>query len=127
MACVTAVHILLAARAFPNIIFESTHVYKISDTEGTVQGNITFLGVTKPITLNVIFHKAGVNQYTQKQVVGFTGETKLKRSDFGMNHLIPAVGDAVSIRIHIEFERDMSSKQTLHELRAESVITHRDS
>ena len=42
------------AGKFPKITFTSTAVTKTGEKTGKVTGNLTFLGVTKPVTLNIV-------------------------------------------------------------------------
>ena len=85
--------------------FVSTSVVLDSDgDEAKVTGNLTLNGVTKPVTLDVDFHGAGVGMNT-KETIGFQAETTIKRSDFGVNMGIPYVSDAVELEIHAAFEK----------------------
>lgn len=85
--------------------FVSTSVVLDDDgDEAKVTGNLTLNGVTKPVTLDVDFHGAGVGM-TKKETIGFQAETTIKRSDFGINMGIPYVSDAVELEIHAAFEK----------------------
>lgn len=85
--------------------FVSTSVVLDDDgDEAKVTGNLTLNGVTKPVTLDVDFHGAGVGM-NKKETVGFQAETTIKRSDFGINMGIPYVSDAVELEIHAAFEK----------------------
>lgn len=85
--------------------FVSTSVVVDSDgDEAKVTGNLTLNGVTKPVTLDVDFHGAGVGM-NKKETVGFQAETTIKRSDFGVSMGIPYVSDAVELEIHAAFEK----------------------
>jgi polyisoprenoid-binding protein YceI len=65
---------------------------------------LTFLGVTKPVTLDVTFNKAlGQHPFANKPALGFTAEGSLKRSEFGMDTYIPQIGDEVDFIIQAEF------------------------
>jgi polyisoprenoid-binding protein YceI len=86
--------------------FVSTSVVLDDDgDEAQVTGNLTLNGVTKPVTLDVDFHGAGINPYNKKATVGFEAETTIRRSDFGIAYGIPAVSDAVELEIHAAFEK----------------------
>ena len=85
--------------------FVSTSVVLDDDgDEAKVTGNLTLNGVTKPVTLDVDFHGAGMGM-NKKETVGFEAETTIKRSDFGINMGIPYVSDAVELEIHAAFEK----------------------
>lgn len=85
--------------------FVSTSVVPGADgDEAKVSGNLTLNGVTKPVTLDVDFHGAGVGM-NKKETVGFQAETTIKRSDFGISMGIPYVSDEVELEIHAAFEK----------------------
>lgn len=89
----------------PKITFKSTKIEKTSDNTGLVTGDLTLLGVTKPIILDVTFNHGAFNQYAGRYTVGFSGHSKLKRSDFGMTTLLPYVSDEIELRIEMEGHR----------------------
>lgn len=85
------------------ITFNSTKVTKTGATTGKVEGDLTLNGVTKPVTLDVTFVGAGRNDFAQANAMGFSATTTLKRSEFGVTKLVPAISDDVTIRIETEF------------------------
>lgn len=91
----------LNAGKFPSISFASTSISKTSDTSGKMTGNLTFLGVTKPVTLNVTYVGNRNDPRTQKHKVGFQLTGSFKRSDWGMPVGGP-VGDEIRIEINSE-------------------------
>ncbi len=91
---------------FPMATFVSNKVVVTGKDTAKVTGMLTLHGVSKPVTLNVKFNHAGINPITNKMTAGFSGNTTLKRSDFGMNTLLPAVGDDVKINIEVEAYKD---------------------
>jgi polyisoprenoid-binding protein YceI len=95
---------IFKADKYPDMNFKSTGVKKLSDKTADVAGNLTMLGVTKPVTLHVTFNKEGRDPFG-KYVAGFSAETDIKRSEFGMNDYAPAVGDKVHITIEAECDR----------------------
>lgn len=90
---------------FPDATFKSTKITKTGDKTAKIDGNLTLLGVTKPVTLDVTLHKIGLDKWQNKHKAGFSATTTIKRSDFGMNYLIPDVGDEVTITIETEVMR----------------------
>jgi polyisoprenoid-binding protein YceI len=85
--------------------FVSTSVVVDADgDEAKVTGNLTLNGVTKPVTLDVDFHGAGMGM-AKKETVGFEAEATIKRSDFGITMGIPFVSDEVELKIHAAFEK----------------------
>jgi polyisoprenoid-binding protein YceI len=93
------------AAQFPTITFKSTHVAQTGPTTANVTGDLTFHGVTKPVTLKVKFRATGVNGMTKHFTVGFDATTEIKRSDFGVAKYVPLVGDDVQITISAPFEK----------------------
>ncbi|KGP62179.1 hypothetical protein EP47_14350 [Legionella norrlandica] len=89
-------------KQFPTATFVSDSVEIIGKNRAKVQGNLTLHGVTKPITLNVVLNKEGINIINDRETVGFSATASLKRSDFGIKSLIPEVGDDVEIEIEAE-------------------------
>jgi polyisoprenoid-binding protein YceI len=87
---------------FPEMTFSGTNYSKIDEHSGTITGNLTLLGVTKPITLNVTFNRAALRPTDKKQAAGFSANGKIKRSEFGMKTYIPYIGDDVSLIIETE-------------------------
>jgi polyisoprenoid-binding protein YceI len=87
---------------FPEIKFVSTGIQVTGAKTGVVTGNVTLLGITKPVALKVTFNKGDYHPITQDFIAGFSAEATLKRSDFGMTNGIPMVGDEVKIMIETE-------------------------
>lgn len=90
--------------AFPEITFTSTSITPETSSTGKVTGDLTFLGVTRPVTLDVTYN--GVANFPwapETDKIGFSATTTLKRSDFGMTGLVPNIGDEVEIIIETEF------------------------
>tara|TARA_B100001989_G_scaffold246381_2_gene217215 strand:+ start:779 stop:1402 length:624 start_codon:yes stop_codon:yes gene_type:complete len=87
---------------FPEMTFKSTGVNVTGDNTAEITGDLTLLGVTKPVTLNVTHNKSDKHPFSGKFVSGFSATANLKRSEFGMNYGLPAIGDDVEIRIEVE-------------------------
>ncbi len=95
---------IFKADKYPDMTFKSTAVKRLSDKSADVAGDLTMRGVTKPVTLRVTFNKEGRDPFG-KYVAGFSAETDIKRSEFGMTDYAPAVGDDVHIVIEAECDR----------------------
>ncbi|NIA71120.1 YceI family protein [Pelagibius litoralis] len=88
---------------FPTITFKSTGIAKTGDNTGAVTGDLTLLGVTKPVTLDVTFNQKAPHPILQgKEAIGFSARGSIKRTEFGMATYAPAVGDAVELIIEVE-------------------------
>ena len=93
----------LDAAAHPTIRFVSTRVVRDGAREATVTGDLTFHGVTRPVTLRAVFNGAGIDPIAKAYTVGFDATTTIRRSDFGVTTYVPLIGDAVDIRISAAF------------------------
>lgn len=89
-------------KKFPTATFVSNKVVMTGKNSAKVTGTLTVHGVSKPVTLNVTLNKMGVNLLSDKMTMGFSANTQLNRSDFGINTLLPGVGDKVIIHIEAE-------------------------
>ena len=90
---------------FPEMTFVATKAEKISDTEGKITGDLTLLGVTKPITLDARLNKAGNYPFGDGHyAIGIDATGTFKRSDFGMTYGVDGniVGDEIKLVLGIE-------------------------
>lgn len=89
----------------PAITFVASSGNATSDTSGTVTGDLTILGETHPITLDVTLNKAGDYPFGHKSfVLGLTLTGEIQRSKYGMSYAVDGdiVGDTVKVRIETE-------------------------
>ncbi len=96
------------ADKFPTATFVSTQSVKTGANTGTVTGNLTIAGVTKPVTLNVTFNGGRNSPFPlQPYRIGFDATTTIKRSDFDLTHSMWSglVGDEVTLWIECELEK----------------------
>lgn len=93
----------LDAERFPTIHFVSTSVVRSGKHGATITGNLTFHGVTRPVTLKASFNGAGINPLDKSYTIGFNATTTLKRSDFGVKTYVPLIGDSTELRISAAF------------------------
>ena len=99
----------LNADAFPEITFVSTGATKTGDLSGSVTGDLTLLGVTQPVSLDVTYNGlANPPWFGERDVIGFDASTTVLRSDFGMTAAIPAIGDEITVEFSGEFLQDES-------------------
>ena len=92
------------AARFATARFASTSV-AIDGQRAVITGDLTMLGVTKPVELETRFEGAGANPMNKKATVGFHATTTIKRSEWGMTKYVPMVSDEVKLRISIAFEK----------------------
>ena len=92
---------------FPQIKFVSTRVEKTGEKTGKLYGDLTFLGVTKPLVLDVTFNGSYLKKpFAEVPALGFSATARLKRSDWGMGTYIPMIGDEVDLLIETEFHKE---------------------
>jgi polyisoprenoid-binding protein YceI len=89
---------------FPQILFQSTAVEVTGPATGKVTGDLSFLGVTRPVVLDVTFNgTANSPFFGLRDLIGFSARGTLKRSEFGLTRFASIVGDEVEIIIEAEF------------------------
>lgn len=98
------------AASHPTMTFASRNVSVVSAHEMKVEGDLTIRGVTKPITLDVIYNGT-VSGFGGVAIAGFEITGTINRFDYGLewNALTEAggvvVGSDVKIEIVAEFNR----------------------
>jgi len=92
------------AGKFPEIKYVSTSVVKTGENTATINGELTFMGVTKPLALAATYN-GGMKEhpFTKTATVGFSATAVLKRSDWGFSTYVPTIGDEVTLLIETEF------------------------
>ncbi|MBM3395402.1 MAG: polyisoprenoid-binding protein [Betaproteobacteria bacterium] len=90
----------------PKITFKSSALTFNGDALTKVTGNITMLGVSKPLTLNATHFRCGTHPMLKREVCGANLSGSLQRSDFGMKYGLPAVGDEIRLLIQVEAIND---------------------
>jgi len=93
------------AGEFDSIEFNSTSLEVSDDNSGTLKGDLTLLGVTKPVTLDVTVNHSGPHPDPRQggaATVGVSASGKITRSDFGMTGFLPGVGDEIDLWIEVE-------------------------
>jgi polyisoprenoid-binding protein YceI len=94
------------AAEFPEISYKSSSIKFKGDMPVSVEGKLTLLGVSKPVTLSIDAFKCGANPMNQKQECGAAASAQIKRSDFGMKSFLPGVGDDIKLEFEIEAYKD---------------------
>ena len=91
---------------FPEIVFQSNQVEFKDGKPVAAVGNLTLLGITKPVTLEIRGYACTLQFLTRRPMCGADVHTVIKRSDFGMNYAIPMIGDEVRLAIEVEGFKD---------------------
>lgn len=94
------------AGKYASIDFVSTSIEMTGEKTAIMQGDLTFLGVTQSVSLDVVFNGAMPRQpFTGKPTMGFSATTSIIRSQWGMSKFTPNIGDKVDIMIEGEFAK----------------------
>jgi polyisoprenoid-binding protein YceI len=88
----------LDAAHFPSIDFVSSSVEKVDDHTVRVTGELTLLGVTRPLSVDVAVQR----QSSGGQRLDFLAKTSIDRLAFGMNSGFPLVSRDVELVISSE-------------------------
>ena len=91
--------VLLDAARFPTIDFNSTGVEKLDDHRVRITGDLTLLGVTRPLSVDVDVSKHAEGGRTR---LAFTAKARIDRLDFGMNSGFPVISRDVDLTISSE-------------------------
>lgn len=89
----------LNAAKSPTMTFKSTKVEKTGADTAKVTGDMTIMGVTQPVVLDVKLNKIGTAPTGPKKMAGFTITGAISRKAFGSAGAAGVIGDAVNIRI----------------------------
>jgi polyisoprenoid-binding protein YceI len=91
---------------FPTMVFKAKTVKFNGDVPASAEGELTLLGVTKPLTLTISRVKCAPHPMMKKDACGAEVTGMLKRTDFGMKTYVPNLGDEVTLHIQIEAAKD---------------------
>jgi len=98
----------LNVEKFPKMVFESRGTSKLQGRKGELAGQLTLVGLTRPLILSVIWNKSGVSPLPGKPfVAGMSARGSFRRSEFGMSYGVAdgLVGDEVELLIELEAHR----------------------
>lgn len=87
---------------FPEMVYKSTKFNFNGDVLESVDGNLTLVGVTKPVKLTVVAFKCAPHPFSKKPMCGADAEASIKRTDFGVKFGVPAISDDVKLTFSIE-------------------------
>lgn len=92
------------ASRFGTLTFKSTSFKKVGDKNYKMTGDLTLHGVTKTVTLDVVYNGTITNPQSQKPTAGFKVTGSIKRIDFGIAPSFPsaALSDDVKLVANAE-------------------------
>lgn len=91
---------------FPRITFKGTNVKFNGEVPAEVEGQITILGTTKPLTIKIDRWVCKDHPVYKKPSCGGNASAVLKRSEFGMKYAVPNISDEVRLTTLILAFRD---------------------
>ena len=93
-------------KTYPTALYQSNTIKFNGDVPGSVEGMLTLLGVTKPVTLTITSFQCETRPADNKEWCNTTASAKFKRSDFGMSYSIPLIGDEIKLVIELQAAKD---------------------
>jgi len=93
----------LKTSQYHDATFVSTGIRRTGPTSGVISGTLTFMGQTKPVTIDAVMVGNGMGR--GGPVIGFSGTMRFKRSDFGFTALLGVASDDIEIVIDAEFDK----------------------
>ncbi len=87
---------------FPTVTYKSKSFKFDGDKLVGVDGELTLLGVTKPVSLKVDRFNCIMHPRLKREVCGANAVAEFKRTDFGLNYATPAFAPEVKLAIQIE-------------------------
>ncbi len=97
---------LFKTDSYPTMVFYSRRIEMGPDNTGQMTGDLTLLGITKPVTLSFIKGQGADKNFAD----GFKVTGKIKRSDFGMNAYIKPIGNTVTLLVCYNMEECTSEE-----------------
>lgn len=93
------------AEKYPALSFKSTSIQKIGENKYNLTGDLNIHGVTKQVSMALLYKGTVENPMSKKQTAGFQITGTIKRSDFGIGGKFPAamISDEVRIKADGEF------------------------
>ncbi|MFF9456681.1 YceI family protein [Streptomyces flaveolus] len=90
---------------FPKMTFRSTKAEALGGDDYRITGDLTILGTTKPITIDLEFNGAAKDPFGNERV-GFEGKAEILRSEWGLtwNAALETGGVLVSDKIKLNFD-----------------------
>lgn len=91
---------------FPRVTYKATDVKFGGDNPVEISGQLTLLGITKPVTLKIDRWRCGPHPFSKKEMCAGNFSGSLKRTDFGMKFGVPAIGDEIRLMLGFEAYKD---------------------
>lgn len=96
---------------FPTITYKSTNVTFDGDKVTSIDGELTMVGVTRPVALKVSDFACGEQAFNKKPMCGAEATATIRRSEFGMTNGINTGTPADEIRLILPVEAYLEPAQ----------------
>lgn len=87
---------------YPTITYKSKTLKFDGDRLVGVEGEMTMLGITRPLALNVTHFKCIIHPMLKREVCGADAYGRFDRSEFGMNIGLPRFSPEIKLAIQVE-------------------------
>lgn len=87
---------------FPTATYKATNFKFDGDKPVAVMGELTLMGVTKPVTLTINKFKCIIHPMLKKEVCGADVSASFKRTDFGLSTYSPPFDPEIKLAIQVE-------------------------
>ena len=87
---------------FPTVTYKSRALKFEGDKLVAVEGDMTLLGVTKPMPLKVTHFKCMMHPMLKREVCGVDASGRFDRSDYGLSYGVPRFSPEVKLQIQAE-------------------------
>lgn len=107
----------------PTITFKSTGIRDADreEREFDLVGDLTVNGITREVVLDAEVRKFDTHpMWDGAKAIGIHAETTIKRSDFGMDKYVPAVGDELDVKVVLEAIETQAYKKKLKSMQEEA-------
>ncbi|MBT3153521.1 YceI family protein [Streptomyces sp. CHD11] len=90
---------------FPTMTFRSTKAEALGGDDYRITGDLSILGTTKPLTIDLEFNGAATDPFGNQRV-GFEGKSEILRSEWGLtwNAALETGGVLISDKIKLNFD-----------------------
>ena len=87
---------------FPTVSYKSTALKFDGDKLVAIEGEMTMLGITKPMPLTITHFKCMMHPMLKREVCGADAQGRFDRSDYGMNIGLPRFSPEIKLAIQVE-------------------------
>lgn len=93
----------LDVKNHPELVFKSTKVEMTGEKTAKLTGDLTIRGITHEEVFDVTLRRADPSPFGQpKYIIGFSAETVIDRSKYGIKYAIPAIPAEIPVKVDLE-------------------------